>query len=401
MRTTQEIHGDVPMVSVVMPVHNALPFLDAAIESILCQSEPNFEFVILDDASIDGSRDKLHEWAQHDERIRIIEVEQNLGPALSSQRVALAARAPLVARMDADDISHPDRLRAQLDVFRNNPQAGVVACLCDFIDANGAMPRDCEHWRLTRRSVLAPFAHGTIMYRRELFDWVGGYREQCVFWEDQDLIARIAAKAAVVVIPRPLYRYRLSSSSTRIASNQDQLEHSVDLMYRSVERLERHEQYEDLLRDFVADGRKVNPRVFVSLGSQMLWAGGRPRLFRRMLHRGDMKFGLNTIVAATWTAWASASPATLRSFLRILIYFRNLVTRARIHSGEAIVWNPHRSNKAVSGSVRPVSVIQQGQNALVIRQSGITIDRGMIREAVSIQTLVNFEAMAGPTDAAA
>lgn len=387
MRTAQEIRGETPTVSIVMPVHNALPFLNAAIESVLCQSEPNFEFVILDDASTDGSREKLGEWARRDQRIRIIEVERNLGPALSSQRVALAARAPLVARMDADDISHPDRLREQLDVFRAQPQAGIVACLCDFIDANGARPRECERWRLTRRSVLAPFAHGTIMYRRELFDQVGGYREECVFWEDQDLVARIAARSSIFVIPRPLYRYRLSSSSTRIHSNQDQLEHSVDLMYRSVERLEKHERYDDLLRDFVSDGRKVNPRVFVSLGSQMLWAGGRPRLFRRMLHRGTMRFDFNTMVAATWTAWASASPGTLRSFLRVLIYFRNLITKAKIHSAEAVVWGPHRSSKAAQRKVPPAFPVTQRQN--------------MICESVSIQKLVNFETVAGPSDAAA
>src|SRR4051812_33559566 len=101
-------------VSVVMPVHNALPYLDAAVESILSQTFDAFEFVILDDASTDGSTDRLRQWVSRDARIRLLEEKHNLGPALSSQRVASAATAPLVARMDADDISHPARLKEQM-----------------------------------------------------------------------------------------------------------------------------------------------------------------------------------------------------------------------------------------------------------------------------------------------
>ncbi len=374
MPAAQEHSGETPIVSVVMPVRNALPFLDAAIQSIVSQSEPNFEFIILDDASTDGSTEKLREWQQRDQRIRLIEAKQNLGPALSSQRVALEARGAFVARMDADDISHPYRLREQLEIFRAHPGAGIVACLCNFVDANGLKLRPCERWRLTRRSVLAPFAHGTIMYRRELFDRVGGYREQCLFWEDQDLIARMADEAPVLVIPRPLYGYRLSNSSTRIASNQEQLEHSVDLMFRSVERLKRGEQYDDLLCEFVADGRKVNPRVFVSLGSQMLWAGGRPRLFRRMLQRANLKLDLNTILSATWTAWASASPQTLRSFLRLLVASRNLMARATHHE-DLFAWNAMRRLR-VAGAKRQPRIYSAKEDAFAV-DGGFICESGL------------------------
>ena len=109
-----------------MPVHNALPYLDAAVESILGQTFSNFEFVILDDASNDGSVERLRDWASRDERIRLIEESNNLGPAVSSQRVALAANAQIVARMDADDISLPHRLTDQLRVLNEDPEVGVV-----------------------------------------------------------------------------------------------------------------------------------------------------------------------------------------------------------------------------------------------------------------------------------
>jgi glycosyltransferase involved in cell wall biosynthesis len=90
-----------------MPVYNALPHLDQAIESILKQTLSEFEFVILDDASTDGSRERLEHWAELDSRIRLLEGDENLGPVGSSNFVARAARAPFVARMDADDISYP------------------------------------------------------------------------------------------------------------------------------------------------------------------------------------------------------------------------------------------------------------------------------------------------------
>lgn len=327
-----------PALSVVMPVHNGLPYLDAAVESVRAQTWSDFEFVILDDGSTDGSLDRLHEWAARDSRIRLLEAARNLGPAVSSQRVAEAAIAPIVARMDADDLCKPDRLEQQMALLRLRPDVGLVASLCDYIGGDGQLLRAPESWRLGRRSLFVPFAHGAIMYRREAFDRVGGYRQACEFWEDQDLISRIAAVSTIAVIPRALYQVRLSPTSTRISSEQERLERAVDLMYRSVGRLQSRRDYEDLLAS-QAVVPKLNPRVFVALGSQRLWAGGKPRLFRRLLRRGRLRLDLNSVSALAWTAWASASPATLRSFLRLLLLARNGFTATRLH-GNPVEWRP-------------------------------------------------------------
>ena len=119
------------------------------------------------------------------------------------------------------------------------------------------------------------------MYRRTVFDQVGGYREACVFWEDQDLITRMAAASRALVIPHALYQMRQSASSTRFTSEQERLERSLDLMYRCLARIERGESYDDLLDPGIAPREKVDPRVYVSLGTVILWAGKRPRLLRR------------------------------------------------------------------------------------------------------------------------
>jgi hypothetical protein len=330
--------AETPKVSVVMPVHNAMPYLDMAVESILGQTLQNFEFVILDDASTDGSTERLREWASIDTRIRLIEEKTNLGPALSSEKVARAARAPLVARMDADDVSHPDRLEEEVAIFARHPETGVVACLCDFIDSSNRRVRGSEGWRLTRRSPLVPFAHGAMMYRRDIFESAGGYRPECQYWEDQDLVTRMAMLAPVTVIPRALYQFRFSPTSTRTASDAAALEQAVDLMYRSADRLGKNQGYDDLLGTAV-EAEKVDPRVFISLGSQLLWAGGRPRFFRRLLKRATLAPNFRTLSAVAWTAWASLEPRSLRAFLRSLLLLRNLRALA-MHVDGPIRWPP-------------------------------------------------------------
>jgi glycosyltransferase involved in cell wall biosynthesis len=325
-----------PAISVVMPVHNALPYLDEAIESILRQSFRDFEFVILDDASTDGSAERLREWASKDPRIRLLEEKSNLGPVLSSDRVARAAGAPIVARMDADDVSHPDRLRSQLDVLREHPRTGVVGCLCDVIDARGRLVRGPEPWRLAQPSWMVPFAHGAMMYRRELFERVGGYRPESELWEDQDLVSRMAAEADVMVLPRPLYRVRQTATSTRLTSDLQRREEALDRLYRS-------------LNPDGAAAEKIDPRVFVAVGSTILWSGGRPRLFRRFLHRAKLGLDRRSLGALAWTAWASASPATLRAFLRLRLATRNALSTRRVGRDRPLLWSRPEQPVAARG----------------------------------------------------
>ena len=323
-----------------MPVHNALPHLDAAVESILAQTFTDFEFIVFDDASTDGSSARLHDWAQRDTRIRLLSVERNLGPVGSSNMVAQAANAPFVARMDADDISYPERFAKQIELLREHPDAGIVAGLCDMIDASGKKMRDAEIWRLARRSVFVPFAHGAMMYRREVFEQVGGYREECEFWEDQDLVIRMGRISEIWVIPRPMYRVRQSTTSTRIGSSQERLERALDREYRAIDRLELRKVYDERIQKKGFDPNSLDPRVFIAVGSVRLWAGCRPRLLKRFLKRADLSFSVRTAGALIWTAWASASPSSLRWFLLMLLRTRNQLASRRLPQTAAFVWQP-------------------------------------------------------------
>ena len=331
-----------PFISVVMPVHNALPHLDDAVRSILDQTYRNFEFVIYDDASNDGSTERLRHWAEQDRRIRLIEGKKNLGPVGSSAFVVESSTAPLVARMDADDLCSLDRLERQIELLGAHPEAGLVGTMFKIIDGSGQELRGLELWRLARKSAFVPFAaHGSIMFRRSAFSRIGGYRAECEFWEDQDLVTRLAAVGEAWVIPLPLYQVRQWTRKTRASTDLERQENAVDLMYRCVGRLEAGQAYEDLLRQSRSQvPTRVDPRVFISLGSRQLWAGERPFMLGRLLKRGKLRPDARTFNALIWTIWASISPSTLRLFLRLLLDVKNARARRIADDPGPIRWSP-------------------------------------------------------------
>jgi glycosyltransferase involved in cell wall biosynthesis len=343
--------SETPPLSVVMPARNALPYLDAAVESILAQSFGDFEFVIRDDGSTDGTRERLRHWAGKDSRIRLFEGEK-LGPAGSSNWVVRQARAPLIARMDADDVSRPDRLERQLALFAD--RATVLAgTLADTIDARGRTVRDADFWRISRRSCFVPFPHTSIMFRRSAFDSVGGYRAECDYWEDLDFCLRMAGAGQVQVIAEALVSHRTSASSVRlVAAEQDRIEAAVDRMFSSLDAMARGESYEAIV---AGDGEplpvRVRPMAFVSINSNRLWAGERPRLVRRLLRRGRLRLDAETALTLGWAALAAASPATLRLMLKALIRVRAARARPHVVPGGVYTWRPQPPTAA--GRVGP------------------------------------------------
>ena len=345
----------IPPLSVVMPVHNALPYLDDSIRSILEQSYGDFEFVIRDDGSTDGSTEVLRDWASRDSRIRLHSGRSQLGPAGSSNWVVENSTAPLVARMDADDISHPDRLRRQMALMQSHGEAGLIGTLWEGIDAKGRKVRSRDRWRLVRKSAFAPFPHGSVMFRRQLFDRIGCYRSACNYWEDQDLFLRMAAESPILVIPEALYLYRFAQTSTRLSSPRTQVEMHADRALRCLKEYRRSQSYEALLQEETPASHKAVPDVFVSLGSTILWSGKRPEILGPMWRRGRIGPNVATMRATIWALWASISPRTLRKFLRGLVRARDIRAGMILGSAAAFEWRPNH------GFVAPVRE-DQGRN---------------------------------------
>jgi len=185
-----------PRISIVMPVYNAEKFLEQAITSILTQTLSNFEFIIIDDASTDSSSKIILKIREYDPRILILRNEHNMGTSVSLNKGIARARGEYIARMDADDISFPERLEMQTEFLDKHRDIGVLGTAAQIIDEDKKrgvvyhMP--CEHhliaWEMLFR---CPFIHPSIMMRRSLVEQAGGYNEKISAAQDFDLWERL------------------------------------------------------------------------------------------------------------------------------------------------------------------------------------------------------------------
>lgn len=182
-----------------MPCYNAAATVARAVESIRGQTMPDWELIAVDDGSTDGSMDVIKKASADDARIQCIRRE-HAGVAATSNHGFSLAKAPVIARMDADDVSHTDRLEKQLDMLTNHPDLGAVTCLAEFAGDQESAGGYAHHVDWTNRHLTPddialnrfidlPFPHPTLMYRRELIEKHGSYRHGD-FPEDYEMILR-------------------------------------------------------------------------------------------------------------------------------------------------------------------------------------------------------------------
>lgn len=200
-----------PEITVLMPVYNGERFLADAIESILCQSRRDFELLVLDNGSTDGSASIAG--AYDDPRIRILRNEANLGLVKSRNQGIREARGKYVAFLDCDDIALPHRLRIQYEFLENNPEFALVGSRILLIDENGEFSGRFSRFEASPDAIPPIllfdnyFAQSAVMARREaLVD--EPYREEFPCAEDYDLFTRIASRYRTWNIPEILTLYR-------------------------------------------------------------------------------------------------------------------------------------------------------------------------------------------------
>lgn len=217
-----------PRLSVAMAVYNNAPFLAEAIESILAQTIGDFEFLIVNDGSTDGSGAIIDAYAARDNRIRAIH-QSNCGLVASLNHMVEEARAPLIARMDGDDISLPTRFERQLAFLHANPDYGVVGTSTHDIDEQGRLSPNVDFHPLDHEAFLAALetgpwlCHPSVIMRRDVVRAAGGYRAAFRHCEDYDLWLRLSERTKLCTLPDRLFHYRRSPGQVSSAHVLEQL----------------------------------------------------------------------------------------------------------------------------------------------------------------------------------
>lgn len=204
--------GTEPLVSVVLPVYNGEKYLAEAIDSILAQTFANFELIMINDGSTDASQQILKEYEQRDHRVKVI-LRENRGLATTLNDSIAIARGAWIARMDQDDISHPERFSKQVALLEAE---GADICGCHWLVINPAGKTiDANITPLTQESVAAylsytvPFAHGSVMMRKSFLTENSLKYDRVKFAEDYDLWIRMfEANAKFTNVDEFLFKYR-------------------------------------------------------------------------------------------------------------------------------------------------------------------------------------------------
>lgn len=201
----------------LVPVYNGAAFLDAALESLAAQSLRDIEIVVVDNASTDDTPNILAEWAAREPRLRVERLERNrLSAGLNHG--ARVARAPLLARLDADDLASPERLERQAALLRARPELGLIGSAAVLIDGEGRKlgeihpPLADKDIRQRHRTSCAIIPSSSLM-RADIFWRAGGYREGLNVSEDFDLWLRMGDLCAFANLQEPLISYRIHTGS--------------------------------------------------------------------------------------------------------------------------------------------------------------------------------------------
>lgn len=211
------IHTSQPLISVIMPVHNAEKFIIPALESLLQQTYAHWELLCVNDASTDATAKILMSYVKRDPRIHVYHNKVKSGIGHSLNKALKHTKGAFIARMDGDDVSLPQRLERQMKFLQRNPS--IVACggQVQMIDVNGRIfafkkfPTDSQFlYKMIMRMV--PIQHPAIMVRGDILR-AYSYREDVPTAEDVDMLFYLLSKGAISNIRHFIYQYRKSDAS--------------------------------------------------------------------------------------------------------------------------------------------------------------------------------------------
>ena len=309
-----------PAVSVVMPVYNGERFVVEAAQSILQQTFADFEFLIVDDGSTDGTPQLLADLAASDRRIKVLRQPRNMGVTEALNTGCRAARGKFVARMDADDVSLPARFERQLAYLAEHPEVSLVGANVQLIDPEGRPGRTKNY--PTEPGLVAwlmlffnSVAHPTVMMRREALVAAGYYPTEWNRVEDYALFLRLSRTSLLGNLPEVLLNYRAwqGNVSTKAAGEQER--NATEVLRETLSQLLGHPVTAadaSLLRGLSTDRYPSTPselKTVQALILEMVTAFAR----RPGLSRGDAKAVRRDAAVRLWLVAARSltrSPAT-------------------------------------------------------------------------------------------
>jgi len=277
-------------VSVVMGVYNGEKQLSFTLDSIFNQQGVDFEVVVVDDGSIDGTGSILAQWASSEPRMKIHQQDKG-GLTRALITGCLLARGEFIARHDVGDLSHPTRLRKQRDLLASNPELSFLSCQFLRLGPAGekladAIPADrgksiIESLTTDLVKGMETPHHGSVMFRRSAYEQVGGYRPEFYFAQDLDLWSRLIEVGGLAFVDEVLYEtgFAPGDISARYRDKQVLLR---DLILEATQRRRSSLPEDDVLRraalvrpDTEADFKRIDSAAEYFIGS-CLYAKGDP-----------------------------------------------------------------------------------------------------------------------------
>jgi glycosyltransferase involved in cell wall biosynthesis len=217
-----------PRVSGHMPVYNSERYLDEAVGSIRAQTFEDWELIVIDDGSTDGSLAVLERHADADPRVRLFS-RDNRGIGVTRNECLGLARGEFFAAMDSDDISYPERLARQVEYLDSHPACVAVGSRVRLIDPDGAEIRDWSeyvtHEEIDRAHLAGhggAMTHPASMFRRQTLVDLGGYRSELDPAEDFDLFLRLGEVGKLHNLPEVHFSYRQHPQSAGHANRERQ-----------------------------------------------------------------------------------------------------------------------------------------------------------------------------------
>ncbi|HEX6097606.1 MAG TPA: glycosyltransferase family A protein [Thermoanaerobaculia bacterium] len=219
-------------ISVVMAVFNGAGAFPATMASILEQTERDLEVIVVDDGSTDDTPRLAAEVARTDPRVRVL-TQANAGLTRALIRGCEEARAPVIARQDCGDRSHPERLAKQLAALEAGPDVVLVSCSTRYLAPGGeelyVVEGDGDEVRRSLRedsveTIRGLSHHGSAMFRRDDYVAAGGYRERFRVAQDLDLWVRMAARGRIAFVPEVLYEAIVEPGAISTRKRAEQIE---------------------------------------------------------------------------------------------------------------------------------------------------------------------------------